>query len=211
MALHRYQNAKGSRVPGVTTVIGQNLGWGKEALMWWANQMGLEGKSHREVAEKAADAGTLAHAMVEAELKGRPAPITADIPQDVVEKAETAYLAWLEWARGMEFKLLQSEVSLVSELHQFGGTIDIAAIQNVPCILDIKTSNGIYPEHKIQIAAYGRLYSENYPTEKIGAYYILRLDKTSGGFGYQYWPELNDAWEAFTCLLRLHQLKDKLK
>ena len=210
MALHRYLNAQGKRVPGVTTVIA-DLGWNKQQLMWWANQMGLEGKSHRDVAEKAADAGTLAHAMIEAELKGKPAPETSAISVDVVSKAETAYLAWLEWSRLVDLKVLHSELSLVSEEHQFGGTIDIAAIQGVPCITDLKTSNAVYPDHKIQVAAYGRLYSECYPDEKIGAYYILRIDKTSGGFAYHYWPELNDAWEAFTCLLRLHQLKDKLK
>jgi len=209
MARIIYKNKAGERLPGVTTIIA-GLGWNKEGLMWWANQMGLEGKSHRDVAEKAADAGTLAHAMIELELKGRPAPQTGDIDPAIVSRAETAYLGWCQWAELVKFQLIASELSLVSEKHGFGGTLDIAAIQGVHSIIDLKTSGNIYPDHWIQVAAYGRLYNENYEA-KIEAYYILRIDKLTGGFDHSYRPELNDAWEAFQCLLRLHQLKNKIK
>lgn len=205
-----YRLKDGSRVSGVTTIIGSNLGWSKNALMWWSWNEGKEGRDFRETSEKAADSGTLAHAMIEADIKGSPQPDVSKYPPEVVSKAETSYLAWLEWSKDVQFHTLKSEMSLVSEVYQFGGTIDIALIKERKAILDLKTSGGIYADHLIQVAAYGKLYEEN-TGDKIEAYYILRLDKETGGFGYHYFPELEAGWEAFKHLLALHNLKKKLK
>src|SRR5215813_3071514 len=69
----------GVRVPGVTTVISTSLGWNKGALMHWAWSEGKEGRNYRDTQQSAADAGTLAHAMVEARIQKREfvAPPTA--------------------------------------------------------------------------------------------------------------------------------------
>ena len=204
-----YKNKNGKRLSGVTTVIGGNLGWNKEALLWWANQMGLDGKNHRDVAEKEADIGTIAHAMIEADLKGKEFD-TSKYDKDMIDKAETSYLAWLEWKELVSFKVLESEKSLISEKYQFGGTIDIAAIKKITAIVDLKTSKAVYADHKIQVAAYGRLWNENYPDNPIQAYYILQLGKEDGSFHYHYWPNLEKAWEAFEALLILHKLKKEV-
>lgn len=206
----KYVNKDGKRLSGVTTIISGNLGWNKQPLMYWANQMGLEGKSHREEMEKAADAGTLAHQMIEAELKGAPMPSLEGIAEEISDKANTALGAWREWKDLVEFELIASEVSLVSEEYQFGGTIDVAAIKKVPCILDLKTSNGIYPDHRIQVSAYGKLWNENRPEKLIGAYYINQLGKDDGSFHYHYWPALEREWEAFLHLKALHELKKEI-
>ena len=203
----------GKRVSGVTTIISGNLGWNRQQLMYWAWEQGREGKDYRKTSEAAASAGTIAHAMIEAELKG--VQFTQQIPSgtesEILSKAETAYLAWLEWKGLVDFQLLGSEVSLVSVKHGFGGTIDVAAVKKRPCILDLKTSGGVYPDHLIQLAAYGELWNENHPEQKIEGYYLLRLGKEDGSFHYHYWPSLPTAWEAFLCLLRLHELKKKIK
>ena len=67
-----YKNAAGQRISGVTTIIGTNLGWNKEPLMYWANRIGREtGLGHREVSKLAADSGTVCHEMIDCEIKGR--------------------------------------------------------------------------------------------------------------------------------------------
>lgn len=210
MALIQYKNAKGERLSGVTTIISGNLGWNKQALMYWANQEGQAGRSHRDTAQAAADAGTLAHAMIEAELKNRDINLS-EYPEETVSLAETAYLAWLEWCQANDFEVIGSEMSLVSEKYQYGGTIDIARVRDKRVILDLKTSNGIYPDHRIQVAAYGQLWNENYPNKPIEGYEILQIGKDRGNFAHYFWPELNNEWEAFLCLLRLHQLKKVIK
>jgi hypothetical protein len=45
MPLYIYKTKDGLRVPGVTTVIGGNLGWNKQALMYWAWNEGIEGRN----------------------------------------------------------------------------------------------------------------------------------------------------------------------
>lgn len=212
MALHIYRNAKGERVPGVTTVINGNLGWNKQALMYWANQQGLDGKHHREVSQTAADIGTIAHAMVEADLKGKEWRDLVDlqgVTAVMIGKAEKACSAWQEWKSLVNFQLLKSEESLVSEKHNYGGTIDVAVIKKATSIVDLKTSNNIYPDHRIQIAAYGQLWNENYPNNPVKSYYILQLGK-DGSFAYYYYPDLTPAWAVFQNLLAIHKLKKEV-
>ena len=59
----------GKRVPGVTTITG-NLGWSKEALIRWANRQGLAGTELEDARKGPAQTGTIAHAAIEAEIKG---------------------------------------------------------------------------------------------------------------------------------------------
>ena len=210
MPTQPYKNSEGERVPGVTTVIGGNLGWNKSPLMYWAWNEGINGRNFRDTSQKAADTGTIAHAMVEGELKGkdwRDLVNLKGITDDMVGRAENAYLAWLEWARTVNFTLLRSELSLVHDKLGYGGTIDIAAIKNETCIIDLKTSGDVYPDHKIQLAAYGDLYNYNFPHDPIRAYYLLRLGKEDGSFAYHYWPELSNAFRVFRNLLEIHKLK----
>jgi hypothetical protein len=190
------------------------LGWNKQQLMSWANREGLDGRYHYDTSKKAADIGTIGHAMVEANLKGKRWQDIVEglsgVTDEMVATAEKAFGAWEEWTSLVSFKLLESEIALISEEHQFGGTIDLAVVQKKRSILDIKTSKGVYADHKIQLAAYGRLWDENYPDKPIEAYYLLRLGKDQGEFAYYYWPELDDAWEAFKHLRALHDLKNKI-
>jgi len=208
MPTQQYKLKDGTRVSGVTTIIG-NLGWSSRALMHWAWNEGKEGRDYKATSKEACDAGTIAHAMIEADLKEiKYTP--PEINKEILEKAETAYLAWLEWKTLVNFELLGSEMPLVSEVYGFGGTIDAAIIQNKTAILDLKTSGATYPDHLVQIAAYGKLYEECY-NKPVEAYYLLRLGKEDGSFHYSYWPELNDAWTVFLNCLTLHKLQKTLK
>ena len=74
-----YRLKDGSRISGTTTIISQNLGWNKQALMYWANQEGLSGRNHRDTAQRAADAGTIGHYLIDCDIKGIQ-PDTSKIP-----------------------------------------------------------------------------------------------------------------------------------
>lgn len=70
MPTQAYKNKAGKRVPSVTTILSRFKD--SAALMIWANKEGLEGRPLRgegSTADKAAEAGTLAHAFVEADIK----------------------------------------------------------------------------------------------------------------------------------------------
>jgi hypothetical protein len=158
--------------------------------------------------DKAATAGTLGHLFVENHLKKLPDPSTAGLPEPIVKKAEGSYLAYLEWERSHKFQMVHSELSLVSEVYGFGGTIDIGAVVGEMGIVDIKTSKGIYFTMIVQVAAYGQLYNEHHPDAPIKGYHILRLGE-EGDFDHKYWPNLDDYWEVFKLCLGIQNILDK--
>ena len=60
----------GTKVPSVTQIVSRFKDSG--ALMYWAWEQGKEGKDFRDTSQRAADAGTLSHRMVECDLKSIP-------------------------------------------------------------------------------------------------------------------------------------------
>lgn len=158
--------------------------------------------------DKAADAGTFAHAFIENHLKGLPEPSRDGVAKDVLNKAESCYLAYLDWEKAHSFKMVKSELSLISEQHQFGGTIDIGAVVNELGIVDLKTSKDIYFSMWVQVAAYGKLWNENYTDKPIKGYHILRLGE-NGDFDHKFRPNLNEEWEAFKACLIIQGVLEK--
>ena len=203
-----YHLRDGTRVPSVTTIIGRF----KEAggLIHWAWTLGKEGKDYREERDRAADAGTMAHAAVDAWI--HKLPFAFEGPDEVCEKAKNAYNAFLEWADQTQLQATETELPLVSEAHRFGGTFDAILVKGKRAMGDWKSSNAIYPEYLVQVAAYGRLWEENRPDEKIeGGFHLLRFDKTYADFHHHWWGELDRAWDAFLHLRALYDIDKELK
>jgi len=211
----RYKNSAGKRIPGVTTVLG-NLGWSTDALLYWAWDQGIQGKNFRDTSQTACDIGTLVHSYVEADIHGKPLP---PVPPEFEDQVSNAVLGWMHWKEMSQFKPLRTEVSLVSDLYDFGGTMDLAAVIGRPTLADLKTSKGVYANHKIQIAAYGWLWDNadrefidgewrpwkpEYPLEGLA---LLQVGKEDGSFHYHFWHKLTEAWEVFEHLLAIHKLK----
>lgn len=203
-----YRLADGTRIPGVTTIC--NVAKDSGGLIHWAWQLGLDGKDYREVRDAAATAGTLAHQAVEAWIRGR--PYTMHGEPDVVSRAQKSFDAFLEWAEQTRLKATHPEVTLISERYRVGGTFDALLVSNRRAMGDWKSSDGLYPEMLMQVAAYGKLWEEAHPDEPItGGYHILRFDKTTAGYTHHYWPELDAAWEAFQLCRSLYDARATLK
>lgn len=170
-----YTTADGTRVPGVTTVLGILA---KPALIAWANKMGLAGIDTTKYVNAAADAGKACHAMIEAHLKGEEFD-DSEYDEATVNLAENGYLKYLEWEGQHTLTDIHSEMGLVSETHRFGGTIDLyCKLDGVPTLVDFKTNqSGIYDEMMHQVAGgYHLLLEENgYPVRQV---LIIRVGKT---------------------------------
>lgn len=207
-----YKNKVGKRIPGVTTIISKNLGWNKQALMYWANQVGQEGRSHRDVAGAAADAGTCGHYLVDCYIKGRE-PDSTQFQPEILDQGETCLINFMQWAETFDFHAVETEVHLVSEEYQFGATPDcIAMVRGKLSLLDWKTGNGVYPDHMIQLAAYRKAWEENHPDQPLdGGYHLLRIGKADASFHHHWWQDLSDCWCAFQYLLGLEQLSKTIK
>ena len=156
-----YKDHRGNRLPSVTTIIGRFKESG--GLLYWANQQGLEGKTLDQARAEVTTPGTLAHKAVEDHINGRPETALRGAGE-VTEKARNAYAAYLHWEAMNRITFRHTEVSLASEQHAFGGTLDaVGMIGNELILLDWKCANAVYADYLYQLAAYGLLWNENYP------------------------------------------------
>lgn len=222
-----YKLADGSVVPSVTTILGRFKP--SDALMWWAWDQGRQGLDYQQTRGKAADAGTLAHAMAESWFHGRGQRLHLAADHEVKRKALTSFRAFLAWAEGARLRpatingVKQIEVRMVSERHRYGGMCDAVQLgfDNSLHICDWKTSGGVYPDYLLQIAAYKELWDENFPENPItGGYHLVRFDKETAGFVHHYWPALemvNSDGEVVSCfdqflrLLECYQAEKTIK
>lgn len=216
----RYRNTANKIVPSVTTIIGGNLGWNKGVLLGWTKKMMRQGIDPDKVRDAAADVGTLAHSLIEEHITER-APHLETVPVNRddyspahMKLAMNAFQAFLDWAETWEINFespdVLSEERLVSEWYQFGGTLDfIVPLQGELVLIDFKTSNGLYVEHRIQLAAYQYLYKEH--TGLLLGTHLLQFGKEEPTFHHHPFPNLDKEFEAFKHLAALHQLHKELK
>jgi hypothetical protein len=205
-----YKLASGDIVPSVTTVLSRYKA--ADRLMAWAWRQGKAGLDYNQTRGKAADAGTLTHTMAENWFRGHPQRLQLSADPDVMHRASTAFHGFLAWADGQRLRPAvidgqqQIEVRMVSERYRFGGMMDAAHIGRDKriCLCDWKTSDGIYVDYLMQLAAYGALWDETHPDMPItGGYHLVRFDKESGGFVHHYWPALErvtENGEVVSCL-----------
>lgn len=204
-----YKLADGTRVPGASTIakIGDDPG----ALLHWAWKCGCEGIDYKKARDKAADIGTIAHFMIECHLKGD-TPDLSEFGSEDIDRAETSFLKFLDWWQGEGFEVISPEVQLVSETFGYGGTIDAPVRDksgNV-CILDWKTSKGIYDSHLIQTAAYEKLFAENYPDLIPSRRAVARIGKEDqGDFEVRWFSDSDKYFEVFKAQLALYKARKK--
>ena len=204
----------GERVPGVTTIINRFKDSG--GLIYWAWEQGRDGKDYRETRDAAADAGTCAHDMVEADIYGATFDESPYKPE-TLEKAKGAFAAYQEWKQQTHLQVVESEVSLVSRKHRFGGTLDAMLVQGKLALSDWKTSNRVYPDYLLQLAAYQILWEEAWPDRLIGGgFHLLRFSKQEHSddpisFTHHFWSDLTLAKEQFLLLLKAYENDKRLK
>jgi len=212
-----YKLKDGTKVPGCTTIIGRWKDSG--GLLQWAFKQGQSGAATLyEKRDEAADVGTFCHALVEAHINGTEMPKPpATFTDDMAKMANQAYESFLLWERQSHLTVVEQEMSLVSETVCFGGTPDaIAMIDDKLCLLDWKSSKGIYYDYLIQCAAYLNLYQENHPNRILtGGVHIVRFGKAGGDFTHRHFaadhPAIATAWGQFCRFRDAYDDDKKLK
>jgi len=202
----RYELPDGTKVPGVTTVLGV---LNKPALVIWANRLGLQGIDSSKYRDEMADIGTLAHQMI-IDHFNKIATDTSDYSETQIDLAENCLLSFYEWEKGHDIKVIMAEAPLVSELG-FGGTIDCyCMLDGVATLLDFKTGKAIYPEMFYQLAAYAELLRER--GYLVSASRILRIGRDNDeGFEERTVGKLDKQWEMFAHCLAIYNLQRELK
>lgn len=212
-----YRNSKGEKVKGTTTIIGDNCAWGARALQWWYWSKGYEQIEYKDIFKHTgAEIGTVGHALItDYYLKGIPIPEHwPELSDEDYEKAKQAMRSFIKWAENYRFKPYATEINMVSEEYQYGLTPDI--IGEFPDglgLVDLKTGNGIYDSHIIQMGAYFKGWHEKHPNEPLTqGIHVLRIGKENANFTHHWWAEFPpEVWEAFTLLKRLDEIHPIIK
>lgn len=207
--LHQpYITADGTKVPSVTQLLGNHLGWSGHALLAWTRSKMNQGIDPIRLRDHAAEIGTVAHGLVEQELTGEVFNIY-EYPSTAITIAQVALDAFKAFQLGHELETEYCEIPLVHEELMYGGTIDwIGFMNHEKCIIDFKTSNNIYPSHKVQAAAYQELVRYHY--DVVLPLYILHLDKVTGGYQLHSVGEPEKHFRVFEICLELDKLKKEL-
>lgn len=198
----------GERVPGVTTILSRFKDSG--GLIHWAWNLGREGKDYREVRDNAATIGTIAHDMVECHIRKHEFD-ASPYPAELVEKAKKSFSAFLEWSTDTRLEAAETEIQMISQKYRYGGTPDVFFVKGKRSLGDWKSSNAIYSEYILQLAAYKNLWEENHPDKPIeGGAHLIRFDKEHGDFHHHYFSDLDEAWQAFKHMRSLYDLMKSL-
>jgi len=174
----RYYTIDGEKYPSVTTILDvlnkpQLVNWAarltrdyiKDELFAFRRADSLKdlniddlltksASEHNRVKTAAADRGTDIHRRIASYVGNKYQYIAHD--EDPVV---TAFRAWQDSA---QFVPIASEKLVYSLEHGYAGTTDlIGVVRNGRlALLDIKTGRGVYPEYKLQLAAYAVAYGE---------------------------------------------------
>lgn len=207
-----YQCKDGRKVIGTTTITGR---FGdKQALIAWAFKRGKDGHELYDSRDAAAAVGTYCHALIDADIHGvPPPPRPSHMSAEDERQARQGWESFCVWRDQVRLVVVATEVPLVSEMHHYGGTIDcLARIGGKLMVLDFKSSNGTYPEHIVQVAAYRQLVRECM-REEVHDACLLRVGKEYANFAYLNLPRdlLDEAWLFFHMSLTMYDIDAKLK
>lgn len=213
----------GKFVPGVTTILkviakGPQLeGWLKNQVRdyWfdavkagrtdWPKIHKESWSANKKAMQAAADIGTNVHLYAECFFKKQQAP------ELLTDEAKRGVDAFHKWIDSHKIEVLASERRLFSKEFYYAGTCDfVAKIDGVLGVGDIKTSSGIYPDMRLQTAAYQNALEE----EKGGKFpvrWIIRFDKKTGDFEAKSFYNFDVDFAGFKAALALHKSLQKME
>lgn len=218
-----YYTKAGVRVPSVTEILGRFKN--ADPLVGWAFKRGQESghnaakglpapRSAHEEKRQAGEAGNIAHDMLESHILGK--PYAYDGPKLVpglMDRAVKGFENGKVWLSNSRLTVVDTEVSLVSEKHGFGGTRDVRFVDPAERnhLGDWKTSNAVYADYLIQLGAYALLAEECEGLAFDGGYDIMRFSKEHADFTHHFFMDLSDAKAAFLLMVRAYPLVEKLE
>lgn len=188
----------GKRKTGVTTLIG--IKDKSTALVSWATELCADflieklergGKiTEADILEaqvlhtvrktEAADLGTKIHDFCEKyikhKLKQKGYESFPDMPDE--EAVQIGINAFLDWEKEHSVKFISSERIIYSKKHDFLGKMDIEAkVDGEVCLVDLKSSSGLYNTVRLQTAAYLKADEEERKQKVYAGRWAIRLAK----------------------------------
>ena len=189
---HRfYHTPSGSHVPSVTTIL---EAFPKTAdYFMWLKKVGEDADSIRDEAGRR---GSIVHELTEDYDMGKEINLIGDNGYPKFKMIEWAmFERYVDFATSHKPENVMMEAHIVSEKLGFAGTLDrVIKLNGDNMIIDIKTSNSVYPSYWLQLAAYHQLLMDGpgiTDIKKVGILWLNAKTRTVGkggaiqGIGWQ--------------------------
>lgn len=224
---HQYRINK-KIIPSVTTIL--NMIDKSNQLLRWSEKLSREYLLHLvgetiepdiiETAvtqwsltrDKAGDIGHQVHEWISQFINAKINEI--DIPQvnnDMCSEVINGIMGFVNWYHSHDVCFLMSEKIVYSKEHNYLGTFDVLMTVDSELILgDFKTGKSIYPETKLQLAAYHQALKEEHSDWfEVSKYMVLHFNKEDGSFETVEYEPSNEYFEHFNNLLKLKRFLAK--
>jgi hypothetical protein len=184
-----YSTEDGGYVPSVTTILEC---YPKGAAYY--NWLKENGKDADEIRDEAGRRGSVVHKLTEDYDQGKEVNlINASGGIDYKLNEWAMFERYVEFRRRFDLKVEAIELNIISDKLGFAGTIDrVCYLNGEKYLIDIKTSNAIYPSYWLQLAAYRALLMEvGVNVDKVAILWLNAKTRTEGkkddvqGVGWQ--------------------------
>ena len=164
-------------------------------------------KEYMKIKDEAADIGTQIHDIIHRINNNESVDLTK-----YDERVQNGVNAYLKWANSVNYSPIKSEFIIYSKKFKFAGTCDgLGFINGKLAILDWKSSNAIYDEYKLQIAAYDAALKEMGTEQPVEDHYIIRFSKDTGDFEVCKVEDIAKHFEAFKAAIQLYAWKKSMQ
>lgn len=195
--------------PSVTTIIGQTLGWSKDALIGWAYKLGKEGRSLRE-RDDAATLGSCVHYLVAKEFGAE--ETDEEYEPAVIEAATPNAARVVEWIKE-RYEVVACERAIVGE--DYAGTLDYVLRDKQDgalLVADLKTGKGVYDEVAVQLGAYAKLWANTTNDQGISGGLVIHAHPGEPLVGYAVTDQqVETGAEVFRQLLAIYSARGLLR
>lgn len=156
--------------------------------------------AHREKKDRAATLGSLVHEWIESYIKGHnPEP-------PIHSEMGNAINAFLAWVKENNVKFTMSERIVYSRKFDYAGICDFTCEMGGRTFVgDIKTSNAIYNEYMMQVAAYRYAMEEEHTDEAYAGMMIIRIPKDSSEIEVKHFNDYEKHAKAFLHTAHLYR------
>jgi hypothetical protein len=184
-----YKTDDGGFVPSVTTILEC---YPKGAAYY--NWLKENGKDSDEIRDEAGRRGSVVHKLTEDYDTGEEVQLVNPNGSIDYKLNEWAmFERYVEFRKRFQFVTDCIELNIISKDLGYAGTIDrVINMNGERILLDIKTSNAIYPSYWLQLAAYrALLYSAGIEVDKVAILWLNAKTRTEGkkgdiqGIGWQ--------------------------
>ena len=179
-----YQTESGNYVPSVTT-IGDAYPKGPEYFAW----LKKVGEDSDTIRDEAGRRGSIVHELTEKYDNGEEISLLSDTGRIGFKLSEWAmFERYVDFRSRFELEILMSEFNIINENLGYAGTLDrVVKMNDKKILLDIKTSNAIYPFYWLQLAAYKKLYEsiglESGGIDEVAILWLNAKTRTNGSKG----------------------------